>query len=285
MEPHATVEAMLFRAAEKGDLPVLQRLLAADPGLATCTTGGCTPLLFAAYYGQARAVRLLLEVAPAEALTPDEYGSLPLHGAAGSGNVESVRLLLEATPAGALTPNAHGWLPLHMAAARGSIETARLLLEVAPAAAEVAAKESGFPLEIALDLATIVGEALVFAHLSYLITARLLLPATPPERALSALLRAGDVGLPLFADLAACRALSPAQWRRVPGPCPGLGAALPAVLARSVTEAALLVGRLPAEVRARLRTGALCLGRAQRERRTELPAALVGQVLALAAGP
>ena len=117
----------------------------------------------------------------------------------------------------------------------------------------------------------------------YLETARLLLPATPPGPALVALVQAGEVALALFADLAACTALSPAQWWRVPRPCSALGAALPAVLARSVAEAALLVGRLPAEVRQRLRTGALCLGRAQRECRFEVPSALVGQVLALAA--
>ena len=57
------------------------------------------------------------------------------------------------------------------------------------------------------------------------------------------------------------------------------------MLARSEAEAALLLSRLPAEVRERLRTSALCLVRAQREHDIELPAALVGQVLALAAGP
>ena len=45
------------------------------------------------------------------------------------------------------------------------------------------------------------------------------------------------------------------------------------------------VGRLLAETRERLRIGALCLGRAQCELGVELPAALVGQVLALATGP
>ena len=118
----------------------------------------------------------------------------------------------------------------------------------------------------------------------FLEAARLLLPATPPDAALSALWAAGEVGLPLFADLAACTALSPEQWRRVPAPCPALGAALPAVLARSAAEAVLLVGRLPAGVRRRLRTGALCLGRAQRECSTQLPAGLAGRALALAAG-
>ena len=45
------------------------------------------------------------------------------------------------------------------------------------------------------------------------------------------------------------------------------------------------VGCLPAEVRQCLRTGALCLGRAQLEHQIELPTDVVGQVLALAAAP
>ena len=161
----------------------------------------------------------------------------------------------------------------------------RLLLGAAPAAA--AAKAGGplasLPLKVSLIRAMHATEAADRAR--RLEAARLLLPATPPKGALAALAAAGDLALPLIADLAACTALSPAQWQRVPAPCPGLGAALPAVLARSMTEAALLVGRLPVEVRERLRTGALCLGWAQRVLGVELERALVGQVLALAAGP
>ena len=39
--------------------------------------------------------------------------------------------------------------------------------------------------------------------------------------------------------------LTPAGWERVPSPCPGLGAALPAVMAHSDAEAAALVAHLP----------------------------------------
>ena len=222
-------------------------------------------------------MRLLLEAAPAAALAANAAGELPLHAAACGLSTEAVWLLLKAAPEAA-----DGSLPLHLAADGGSVGAARLLVEAAPAAATVEAGDE-VPLEIALSHANQVTRALLRAR--YLEIARLLLPATPPGRALPALLEAGEVGLPLFADLAACTALSHEQWQRVPAPCPALGTALPAVLARSAAEAALLVGRLPAEARQRLRTGALCLVRAQRERRTALPAVLVGQVLALAAGP
>ena len=161
-----------------------------------------------------------------------------------------------------------------------------MLLEAAPAAAATAARR-GLPLKVTVDEAQRCSEEYHNRGrcAGCMQTARLLLPATPLEGALSALEEAGEVALPLFADLAACTALSPEQWQRMPAPCPALGAALPAVLARSAAEAALLVARLPDEARQRLRTGALCLGRVQRERRIELPAALVGQVLALVAGP
>ena len=164
-----------------------------------------------------------------------------------------------------------------------------MLLEAAPAAA-LAEANGGLPLAVALDQATH-NESIFHDRARYLETARLLLPASPPEATLAALKKTGKVALPLFADLVACTALSPEQWQRMPPAvllqyfCPGLAAALPAVLARSVLEAALLMEFLPFETCRRLRIGALCLGRAQRVLGVELPAALVGQVLALAAGP
>ena len=316
MEPPATVEAMR-NAAIDGDLPELRHLLAANSGLATAADGwDCTPLWHAAAEGREDAVRLLLEAAPAAALTANEKGRLPLHEAARRGSGDAVRLLLETAPTAALTANEKGRLPLHEAASRGSADAVRLLLETAPTAALTATEEGWLPLHVAaqfggaeavrlllevapaaalteadgclpLEIALNGARWFVGYHktMSYLEIARLLLPATPQERAISALEAAGEVALPLFADLAACKALSPGQWQHVPAPCAHLGTALPAVLARSAAEAGLLVARLPAETRQRLRTGALCLGRAQREHRVELPAALVGQVLALAAEP
>jgi len=75
--------------------------------------------------------------------------------------------------------------------------------------------------------------------------------------------------------------LTAAQWQQVPAPCPGLGGALPAVLARSEAEAALLVPRLPPADAARLRTFALALHRAQRRMHIFLPAELARHVLSL----
>ena len=69
--------------------------------------------------------------------------------------------------------------------------------------------------------------------------------------------------------------LVPADWALVPAPCPGLGAALPAVLVRSETEAAALVARLPADDANRLCTTALCLRRVERVHGLDLPPAIV----------
>ena len=86
----------------------------------------------------------------------------------------------------------------------------------------------------------------------------------------------------LYVLLVARQPLTPAEWARVPAPCPGLGAALPAVLARSEAEAAALVAHLPAADRERLRTAVLGLARAQRRCRVHLPAELTGSPAAAA---
>ena len=84
---------------------------------------------------------------------------------------------------------------------------------------------------------------------------------------------------PLYVLLAARQPLMPAQWAQVPWPCPGLGATLPAVLARSEDEARQLVAHLPYADKLRLRTAALCVKRAERCWRLQLPADLLRPLL------
>ena len=286
MTADAAGQLPLHKAAYYGKAEGMRLLLEAAPAaVQTADAAGRLPLHVAAIGGQTEGVRLLQNVAPATVLTADACGKLPLHLAAQLGRADAVRLLLEAAPASALTADARGCLPLHLAAQFGTADTVRLLLEAAPSAATTKNKNGELPLKCALFRMTVTD----LEHVAKLEAARLLLSATPPEHALSALVIASrlsrDGNISLIANLAACTALSRAQWQRVPAHYPGLGAALPAVLARSTAEAALLVGRLPADERRRLRAGALCLGRAQRVLGVELPTALVGQVLALAAGP
>ena len=294
----AAPEAALI-ADQKGNLPlhwlfglsieVVRLLVDAAPAAAIVPNAdGRLPLHMAVFHidqGQEDVLRLLLSLAPAAALTADAYGQFPLHTAAARGCEGVVRLLLEAAPAAAARAADDGRFPLHWAAAYGNQEAVQMLLAAAP---EAASKRGGKPRRLPLEEAMLTAASYSRADSprdpgAHLMSARLLLPATPTSDALAALLRAGKVAWPLFADLAASRALSLAQWKRIPAPCPGLGAALPAVLSRSEAEGRQLVRRLPDAERCRLRAAALALGWAQRALGIELPAVLVRRVLALAA--
>lgn len=93
--------------------------------------------------------------------------------------------------------------------------------------------------------------------------------------------RGAELAAYLWPDLVASHPLTPAQWQRVPTPCPGLGRALLAVLRRSEADAGRLVARLPAADWQRLRTFAASLHRAQKEMGVDLPAPLVRHILSL----
>ena len=115
------------------------------------------------------------------------------------------------------------------------------------------------PLEVAL-------------HYSHIQVARhLLLGSTDELLAALSASRSTSLALPLYADLAASRPLTDEQWGQVPASCAPLARALPAVLARSRLEARLLMQRLVADQRQRLRTFALCLAQAQQRARVALP--------------
>lgn len=104
-----------------------------------------------------------------------------------------------------------------------------------------------------------------------------------PAIALEALSVAGKAALPAVACLVAHIPLSVREWKMVPADCPGLGAALPAVMARCEWEAACLVQKLPAATRGFLWVAALSLARAQRHLDVALPSHIVSTVLALCA--
>jgi hypothetical protein len=113
-------------------------------------------------------------------------------------------------------------------------------------------------------------------------TARCLVRASPAvQPTLSTLVRYSQHSATLFADLVAHLPLTQAQWQSIPAPCPDLVRELPAVLERSTAEAGWLVGRLAEGQRARLRTAAFCLARAQHKSNAVLPAELSGRILAL----
>jgi ankyrin repeat protein len=111
----------VFEASSLGLIDVLERLLAADPGLATAwSDDGFTALHFAAFFGGgADVARALLRAgADPDARSRNEMSVAPLNSAAAGGHDDVVEALLAA----GADPNVrqrHGWVPLHAAAENG----------------------------------------------------------------------------------------------------------------------------------------------------------------------
>ncbi|KAI7839941.1 hypothetical protein COHA_006335 [Chlorella ohadii] len=299
LERQGTGATPLFLACTFGRSAAVQRLLAAAPQAARTPAmiedEEVSPLAAAVNFGHLDVVRLLLEADPPTAWLPDSNGSLPLHHCV-AGQIPScaaaAQLLLTAAPGTAMALNGTGLSPLHLAAMRGNVPAVRLLVHAAPEAIRQCDTERNLtPLEMAMLMAIYWNEQEAqeapgdarSAH-EFLEAASAMLAAAPQAWSLPLLAHvAGLVGLflPLFSEVAAHWPLTAAQWQHVPAPCPGLGRALPAVLARSEAEAALLVARLPAVDSQRLRTFALALHRAQRHMRISLAAELTRHILSL----
>lgn len=269
--------AHLWAAVKAGDAAAVAAALAAgaQPDEVADANGGRF-LHFARQLGRLACVETLLE-AGADPNARYKSGLRPLHSAAASGHPScAVALLAAGADPAAVDNHSHGWTALHCAVFVNCLATVRLLLGMAPQAALKKDWLEQTPLQLA------------FAH-SHFDAARCLLElgALPPASELLDLLRnqqqythpTSAAVQPLFAPLVARQSLSPSEWQQVPAPCPGLGAALPAVLRRSAEEAAQLVRCLPPADRERLRTAALCLRRVQRLYRLALPADIVNPLL------
>eukprot|EP00887_Chlorella_sp_A99_P004086 scaffold23.g4086.t1 len=241
----------LHAAAIRGDVAAIRGILAESPGDAlTADDRGDLPLKCAACRGDTAVAELLVAAAPDAAPVADPYGRLPPHAAAWRGRAAAVELLLAAAPETERAKANYGKTAFFYAARYGHLPVARLLLERSAAA----------PAQLIADLLAAARDAYG--------------PANEEERQ--------QLVHTLLADLAAHRALSPADWARFPTPTPGLARALPAVLARSPAEAAQLVAHLPAAARGRLRALALSLGLAQRRLGLELPECIEWRILAAA---
>ena len=234
--------------------------------------------------GDAEEVRQQLAAAPDPAAlvaAADEAHSVnAVHCAAAQNNhnLELLRLLLQASPSAAAACTAAGDTPLHRAARdyRPCAGAVRLLLEAAPASAAARNHEGQTPFEWLCRHWRIAG-----FNEDRCCAARLLMAGCglQPSQLLESLRSSLNHSRPLFVDVIAGHPLTAADWQLVPSPCPGLAAALPAVLERSPAEAALLVARLPAAQRHCLHTAALCLHRAQVVAGATLPLPLVWRIL------
>lgn len=88
---------------------------------------GCTPLFHAAWIGNTRLAKLLVD-AGANVNETDRSNETPLHGASGWGRIRMVRFLL-AHGAHVNIRGAGGYYPLHWAAQGGNATVVNLLLE------------------------------------------------------------------------------------------------------------------------------------------------------------
>ena len=227
--------------------------------------------------GQAGCLQALLD-AGANPHAKDSAGKTALHGAAGSESTACTAALLAAGARG----SQDNWArvsPAHLAARSDRAPNLRLLLAAEPAAALCKDSRGCIPLQHALRSGR-VDAARCLLELTPTQPARVLLADIEYHRLHSRRAR-GRSRRDLYALVAAHQPLTPAQWARIPTPCPGLGAALPAVLQRSSDELRLLMRRLPRADRKRLRTFALCLGRVQQRLPEQLPAQIVWRLLAL----
>lgn len=118
----------VFEAASLGRLDQLTACLRLATAADSLSKDGFTALHFACYFGQADAVRLLLESgAVVDRVAANPTRVMPLHSAASARNVAAAKLLLEhGAPVNARQNG--GWAPIHAAAQNGDQAMAELLL-------------------------------------------------------------------------------------------------------------------------------------------------------------
>lgn len=162
--------------------------------------------------------------------------------------------------------------PTPQLAVQGQLAIVQQLLQAEPGMAALRDNRSRLPIILALLNGHMPAVYCLLDQGEYLID--------PTEELLEAMaIGIGDSTLPLYARLAARRALTVPEWHLVPMCCPGLAPALPAVLARSPAEAAEVVARLPEERGDGLRAAMLVLHRAQAAAGVELPPHLLPDLL------
>jgi uncharacterized protein len=124
------VERNVFEASATGQTERLRVLLAKQPSLANAfAADGFTPLGLAAFFGQRKAVEILLATgAQVNVAARNSMKVAPLHSAAAADQTEIARLLLE-HGADVNARQQAGVTPLHQAAAAGQLGLAELLLD------------------------------------------------------------------------------------------------------------------------------------------------------------
>lgn len=189
-------------ACSQGLAPCVTALYAAGADLNATGACGRTPMALTMAHGRPECMRALVQAgvdpaaADSDGLTLAHHAAASAHHAAASVIAGAfIGVIMDAAPETALLKNKRGELPLAMALRKGRNGPARCLLE------------RGALAQPSLLLGKL-GSA-----------KRWLLEHQDFNR----------FPLSLYAIVVARQRLTPAEWARVPSPCPGLGALLPAV--------------------------------------------------------
>ena len=118
----------LHDAAETGDVEEFVTLATFGRDADAFDMDDCTPLHYAARFGQDEMIEHLLAHG-VNNLAVNRQGGTALHEAASSGHVTATRLLLEQLPLEVDGPDGEGKTPLHVAAYAGQPGVVRLLLD------------------------------------------------------------------------------------------------------------------------------------------------------------
>jgi ankyrin repeat protein len=125
----ADPEFDVFDAAALGRMDRLRERLLEDPAVARAyADDGFTALHLAAFFGKAETARALLDAgAPVDAVGRNGLANMPLHAAAAGRHIEVCRLLLAAGAPVDATQHG-GYTPLHESAEHGDVEMSELFL-------------------------------------------------------------------------------------------------------------------------------------------------------------
>lgn len=133
-----SMDRRLYKAAVKGDVPLLLQLLQEDELVLERALIGPhleTPLHIAAMLRHSEFVQEILRLKPELASELDSQRSTPLHLAAARGYVRIVKSLLSAYPEACLVADKYGRNPAQVAAIKGKVEVLEDLVGFNPEAA------------------------------------------------------------------------------------------------------------------------------------------------------
>lgn len=145
----ADPELDVFEAAALGRLDRLKEGLGAAPdSVVAFSPDGFTALHLAAFFGNAEAVRILLDAgASVDTYTRNAFANQPLHAAAAGRHIEICRMLV-AAGADVNASQHGGYMPLHEAAQHGDDEMVELFLS-AGGDPTVSVADGGIPADLA----------------------------------------------------------------------------------------------------------------------------------------